>query len=187
MIAAVGPCEFEPRARGTHFEALARSIISQQLSTKAAATIHGRFQALFPRNAPRASALLELDDETLRSVGLSRQKLGYLRDLSIRANSDEIPLASLGRLSNEAIIEELTRVKGIGTWTVQMFLMFRLGRLDVLPILDLGIQNGVQRAYKMKKRPLPRQVEKLGARWAPYRTLASWYLWRSLDVAGGVP
>lgn len=181
IINAVGPCRLEPRRTGTHFEALARAIVYQQLSGKAAGTIHGRFCALYPRKRLRPDAVLATSDEQLRSAGLSRQKIGYLRDLSERVESGEVPLARLDRLDDATIIERLTHVKGIGRWTVQMFLMFRLGRPDVLPELDLGVQNAIQRAYGLKKRPAPKEVVAIGERWSPYASVASWYLWRSLE------
>lgn len=182
VIKAVGPCRFTTREDGTHFQALARSIVFQQLSTKAANTIHLRFEALFDDKAPVPSTLLELPDDTLRAVGLSRQKTSYLRDLASRAQSGEVPVETLHELSDADVIAALTQVKGIGRWTAQMFLIFRLGRPDILPDLDLGIQNAIRRAYRMRKAPTPDGVLKVGMKWAPYRTIASWYLWRSLDV-----
>lgn len=182
VIDAVGRCTFEPAEHLAHFTAITRSIVFQQLSGKAASTIYGRFAALFEAETPVAHKLLELSDEQLRGVGLSRQKIGYLRDLSTRVHSGEVPLDTLDELSDDEIIDALTSVKGIGRWTAQMFLMFRLGRPDVLPDLDLGIQKGIQRAYRMRKLPTPKRVIEVGAKWAPYRTVASWYLWRSLDA-----
>jgi DNA-3-methyladenine glycosylase II len=162
-----------------------RSIVYQQLSGKAAGTIHRRFCELFPGRSPNAALVIEMTDEQLRAVGLSRQKIGYLRDLSGRVADGTLPLAHLGRLSDDAIIEHLVKVKGIGRWTVQMFLMFRLGRPDVLPELDLGIQNAIHRAYGLKKRPKPKDVTRIGEKWRPYASVASWYLWRSLDNGTG--
>lgn len=182
VMDAVGRCTFEPAEHLAHFTAITRSIVFQQLSGKAASTIYGRFAALFEAETPVAHKLLELSDEQLRGVGLSRQKIGYLRDLSTRVHSGEVPLDTLDELSDDEIIGALTSVKGIGRWTAQMFLMFRLGRPDVLPDLDLGIQKGIQRAYRMRKLPTPKRVIEVGAKWAPYRTVASWYLWRSLDA-----
>ena len=170
-----------PNRRGTHYDALVRSIIYQQLSGKAAGTIYRRFRELYPKKQPRAHLVLATSDEALRSAGLSRQKIGYLRDLSARVVDGSLPLAHLGRLPDDAIIEHLIQVKGIGRWTVQMFLMFRLGRPDVLPELDLGIQNAIQRAYGLKKRPKPKDVLRLGEKWRPHATTASWYMWRSLE------
>jgi DNA-3-methyladenine glycosylase II len=181
VIDAVGACTFEPAEHLAHFTAISRSIVFQQLSGKAASTIYGRFAALFADETPVASALLALSEDQLRSVGLSRQKIGYLRDLATRVQAGEIPIDTLHELSDDEIIAALTSVKGIGRWTAQMFLMFRLGRPDVLPDLDLGIQKGIQRAYSMRKLPSPKRVLEVGAKWAPYRTVASWYLWRSLD------
>lgn len=183
VIDAVGSCTFEPAGHLAHFTAISRSIVFQQLSGKAASTIYGRFAALFPDETPSAQALLDLPEEQLRSAGLSRQKVGYLRDLSARVVAGVVPIDTLDELSDDEIIAALTSVKGIGRWTAQMFLMFRLGRPDVLPDLDLGIQKGIQCAYRMRKLPTPKRVVEVGAKWAPHRTIASWYLWRSLDAA----
>jgi DNA-3-methyladenine glycosylase II len=121
----------------------------------------------------------------MRAAGLSRQKIGYLRDLSMRVADRSLPLAHLGRLPDDEIIEHLVQVKGIGRWTVQMFLIFRLGRPDVLPELDLGVQNAIQRAYGLKARPTPKDVLRIGEPWRPYASIASWYLWRSLENGDG--
>ena len=185
VIARVGPYRLVPRRAGTHYDALVRSIVFQQLSGKAAGTIHRRLCELYPRNNPRADLLLATSDETLRGAGLSRQKIGYLRDLATRVTDRSLPLAHLGRLPDDAIIEHLVQVKGIGRWTVQMFLMFRLGRPDVLPDLDLGIQTAIQRTYGLRKRPGPKDVLRIGERWRPYASTASWYLWRSLENGDG--
>jgi DNA-3-methyladenine glycosylase II len=185
IIERVGPCRLEARRAGTHYEALVRSIVFQQLSGKAARTIHDRFRALYPRGRPRAELVLATDDSSLRGAGLSRQKIGYLRDLSARVADRSLPLAHLGRLPDDAIIEHLVQVKGIGRWTVQMFLMFRLGRPDVLPELDLGVQNAIQRAYGLRTRPTPKDVLRIGEPWRPYASVASWYLWRSLENGDG--
>ena len=187
VIDRVGPCKLVPRAEGTHFEAVARSIVSQQLSVKAASTIHGRFLGLFEGGAPSAAAILEVSPEALRAVGLSGQKSSYMRALAARVHVEGMPIETLHELSDEEIIAALTSVKGIGRWTAQMFLMFRLGRPDVLPDLDLGIQKGMQRTYRMRKLPTPKRVAEVGRKWAPYRTIASWYLWRSLEVEGPMP
>ena len=185
LIARVGPYRLQQRRVGTHYDALVRSIVYQQLSGKAAGTILRRFCELYPRNRPTAALVLDTDEALMRGAGLSRQKLGYLRDLSHRVASGALPLAHLGRLPDDAIIEHLVQVKGIGKWTAQMFLMFRLGRPDVLPDLDLGIQNAIQRAYGLKTRPTPKDVLKMGERWHPHATMASWYLWRSLENGDG--
>ena len=185
MIDAVGPCRIQLRTEGTHFQALTRSIIYQQLSGKAAGTILARFNALFPLNAPTPELVLTMRDEQLRAVGLSRQKIGYIRDLSSKVSSEELPLDAVETMTDDDLIAHLVQVKGIGRWTAQMFLMFRLGRRDVLPELDLGIQNAVRRAYRMRKRPTPKRLKKLGAKWSPHSSVAAWYLWRSLENGDG--
>ena len=185
IIARVGPCRLTPRAEGTHFDALVRSIVFQQLSGKAASTILARVHAHYGHRSPTAEEILATPEEPLRAAGLSRQKLGYLRDLAAKVASGEVPLHDIDHLDDDAIIEHLVRVKGIGRWTVQMFLMFRLGRPDVLPELDLGIQNAIRKAYRKRKRPTPKDVQKIGAKWRPYATVASWYLWRSLENGDG--
>src|ERR1051325_4337679 len=148
VIEVVGPCRLESRREGTHFEALTRSIIFQQLSGKAAGTILSRFNDLYPDRSPSPDAVLATSDEQLRSVGLSRQKIGYMRDLASKVVSGELPLERVEELDDEDLIDHLVQVKGIGRWTAQMFLMFRLGRPDVLPELDLGIQNAIKKAYR---------------------------------------
>jgi DNA-3-methyladenine glycosylase II len=182
VIDIVGPCRIRLSTEGSHFQALTRSIVFQQLSGKAAGTILGRFNALYPGNVPTPEQVLATSDEQLRGVGLSRQKIGYMRDLSLKVSSGELPLDAVESMADDDLIAHLVQVKGIGRWTAQMFLMFRLGRLDVLPELDLGIQNAVKKAYRMRKRPTPKQIRKIGAKWSPHATVASWYLWRSLDV-----
>jgi DNA-3-methyladenine glycosylase II len=181
IIRAVGP--YRPRLRRgrSHFHDLVRSIVFQQLSGKAAGTIHGRVVALFPRGHVDPERLLQLSDETLRTAGLSRQKIGYVRDLALKVHSGAVPLHRVRWMTDEAIIAHLVQVKGVGRWTAQMFLMFRLGRPDVLPELDLGIQNAIQRAYGLRRRATPDDVRRIGAAWTPYSSYASWYLWRSLE------
>jgi DNA-3-methyladenine glycosylase II len=185
VVRTVGPCRFTPRAEGTHFEALARAIVYQQLSGKAAGTIHVRFHALYGGRAPEPAELLATPDETLRAAGLSRQKLAYLRDLAARVDAGDLPLHAVDTMADDEALVALMRVKGIGRWTAQIFLMFRLGRPDVLPELDLGVQKGVQLAYGLRKLPSPKQVQRIAEPWAPWRTVASWYLWRLLDAGGG--
>jgi DNA-3-methyladenine glycosylase II len=184
VIEAVGPCRIQLRTEGSHYQALVRSIIYQQLSGKAAGTILARFNALYG-GTPEPHAVLATTDEQLRAVGLSRQKIGYLRDLSSKVLSGALPLDAVHDMDDDDLIEHLVQVKGIGRWTAQMFLMFRLGRRDVLPELDLGIQNAIRRAYRKRKRPAPKDVRKIGAKWSPHSTVACWYLWRSLDNGDG--
>lgn len=181
VIDRVGPYTFERTNGGSHFAALTRTIVYQQLSGKAAATILGRLHALYGNRPPTARQLLETTDAQLRAVGISGQKASYLRDLASRVQDGRLPVVRLGRLDDDKVAEVLTGVKGIGRWSAQIFLMFRLGRPDVLPDGDLGIQNAIQRAYRLRKRPTPERVMQIGAPWAPFRSVASWYLWRSLD------
>jgi 3-methyladenine DNA glycosylase/8-oxoguanine DNA glycosylase len=185
IIDTVGTCRLQTRAEGTHFHALARSIVFQQLSGKAAGTIFGRLNALYPGGAATPEGIMATSDESLRAVGLSRQKIGYLRDLSQKVLSGDLPLDAVESMDDDDLIAHLVQVKGIGRWTAQMFLMFRLGRPDVLPELDLGIQNAIKRAYRMRKRPTPKQVKKIGAKWSPHSSVACWYLWRSLENGDG--
>jgi DNA-3-methyladenine glycosylase II len=184
VIAAVGPYRPADRSGGTHFLALARAMVFQQLSGKAAATIFNRFLALYPTGEPSPADVIATSDEQLRAVGLSRQKIGYLRDLSTRVARGELPLDHVDQLADADLIAHLVQVKGIGKWTAQMFLMFKLGRADVLPDLDLGIQNAIKRAYR-KKKCAPKDVLRIGAKWSPYSSIACWYLWRSLDNGDG--
>jgi DNA-3-methyladenine glycosylase II len=183
IIDSIGPCRMTVAHELSHFEALARSIVYQQLSGKAAATIYGRFEALFPGSRPQPKKLLELEELLLRGAGLSRQKAAYLQDLARLVTAGELPIEELGKFPDAEVVTHLTRVKGVGRWTAQMFLLFRLGRPDVLPELDLGIQKAVQRVYGLRKRPTPERVLKIGMKWAPHRSVATWYLWRSLETS----
>jgi DNA-3-methyladenine glycosylase II len=181
-IKRIGPCGMASRQRADHLSALVGAIVSQQLSIKAAATIYGRFAALFPGSViPGPEAIAAIDDATLRGVGLSGQKIGYLRDLCARLADGRLVLSELDELDDEAVIERLTAVKGFGRWTAEMFLMFRLHRPDVLPAGDLGIVNAIHRLYKLRKRPDAKRIMKLGEVWKPYRSVASWYLWKTLE------
>jgi DNA-3-methyladenine glycosylase II len=179
LIKRHGPCGLANRQHEDAFKALTHAIISQQLSTKAAATIARRFDALFDGH-PTASAIARLNDDQLRAVGLSSQKIRYMRDLSAKVADGSVPLDNVNELADEDVIESLTRVKGIGRWTAEMFLMFRLHRPDVLPVDDLGILKAVQRAYGLRKMPRPDRLTKIGEPWRPYRSVACWYLWASL-------
>ena len=185
VIESVGPCRIRVREEGSHFQALTRSIVYQQLSGKAAATILSRVEALFPNEISTPEAVTATSDEQLRAAGLSRQKIGYIRDLSSKVATGALPLDTVEEMTDDDLIDHLVQVKGIGRWTAQMFLMFRLGRRNVLPELDLGIQNAIKRAYRMRKRPTPKQVKRIGAKWAPHSTVACWYLWRSLENGDG--
>ena len=180
-IKRIGPCLMAERQRKDHLTALVGAIVSQQLSTKAAATIFGRFVALFPDNQiPHAAAIAALADDQLRGVGFSGQKISYLRDLCARIADGRLDLAALETLHDEEVIERLTAVKGFGRWTAEMFLMFRLHRPDVLPAGDLGIVNAIQRLYRLRKKPKATRILRMGEAWRPYRSVASWYLWQTL-------
>jgi DNA-3-methyladenine glycosylase II len=179
-IKRIGPCGMAERQRKDHLTALVGAIVSQQLSIKAAATIFARFAALFPNDQiPGAAAIQLLDADTLRGVGLSVQKVGYLRDLCERIADGRLTLEALDELPDEQVVERLTSVKGFGRWTAEMFLMFRLHRPDVLPAGDLGIVNAIQRLYRLRRRPTAQRILKMGEVWRPYRSVASWYLWQT--------
>ena len=181
LIRRQGPCGLAAARRADHFSALVRAITFQQLSTKAAATIYNRMAALMPDGVPTPAGFAALSDEQLRSVGLSRQKIGYLRDLCEKVDAKKIDLDALDSLSDDQVIAALVTVKGIGRWSAEMFLIFRLLRPDVLPVGDLGIVTAIQKAYRLRKRPTPDRMQKIGDAWRPYRSVAAWYLWRSLD------
>jgi len=163
------------------FSALVRTITAQQISTKAAATIHGRLVALMPGGVATPEALLLVSDEQLRTAGLSRQKSAYLRDLGDKVSSGLLPVHSLAELTDDEVIDAIVKVKGLGRWSAEMFLMFRLRRPDVLPVDDRGIVTAIQRLYGLRKRPKPDRIRKIAESWRPYRTVACWYLWRSLE------
>lgn len=182
IIRRHGPCGLgASRDHFDHFQMLVRAIVFQQLSTKAATTIHGRLVALMPASHLTATALAAVGDEPLRTAGISRQKAGYLRDLCAQVSGGAVALDALDTMTDDEVIASLTRVKGIGRWTAEMFLIFRLLRPDVLPVGDLGIVTAVKKAYGLRKTPTPARLAKIAAPWSPYRSVACWYLWRSLD------
>jgi DNA-3-methyladenine glycosylase II len=176
-----GKCGLADAQHADPFGALMKAIVSQQLSTKAAHTIYMRLIALFD-GPPTPRALALLTDLQLRGVGLSGQKLRYMRDLGDKVQAGSVPLHALDAMTDDEVIAALTQVKGIGRWTAEMFLMFRLHRPDVLPVDDLGIVKAVQKAYGLRKTPSPARLTKIGDAWRPYRSVACWYLWRSLNV-----
>jgi DNA-3-methyladenine glycosylase II len=182
IIKKYGTCGIRTGRESDIFCGLVEAIVSQQLSTRAAATIYGRLRALLPNGGtPTPEALLPLSDEALRGIGLSRQKLAYMRDLSRKMLDGSINTAGLQDMTDEEIVAELTKIKGIGRWTVEMLLIFRLTRPDVFPAGDLGIVKAVQRAYNLRKTPDVKRLHAIAERWRPYRSVASWYLWASLD------
>jgi DNA-3-methyladenine glycosylase II len=168
---------------GDAYGALLRSIVGQQLSTKAAASIYGRLIDNFGGHAPTPKQLLAADPEEIRAAGLSRPKVAYLRDLAQHVEDGTLELDRLPDLPDEEVTEQLTAIKGLGQWTADMFLMFHLRRPDILPVGDLGIRRAVQVEYRMRKLPDPKRLEKVARPWRPYRTLACLYLWSSLDNA----
>jgi DNA-3-methyladenine glycosylase II len=186
LIEQFGPLDLEARRAGRpddEYGALLRSIVGQQLSVKAARSIYTRLTDMFGGRTPSPAELLAADPEEVRSVGLSRPKVKYIRDLAQHVEDGSLHLESLDDMTDEAVIAELTAVKGLGEWTAHMFLMFHLRRPDVLPVGDLGIRRAVERQYGLEGMPDAETLERLGERWAPYRTLASLYLWHSLDNA----
>ncbi len=183
IIKRIGPCQFA--LREPTFETLARSITFQQLSGKAAGTIFGRLRKAVGRRFT-ASAFLKLTPEQLRACGLSRQKIASLTDLAGRVARREINFRKLPQLQDEEIISALSEVRGVGVWTVQMFLIFALQRPNVMPLADLGIRNAVRRAYDLPELPKPAELAKLAEKWHPYCSVASWYLWRSLEGPAGI-
>jgi len=183
-IKRIGACGMAARQRNDHLTALVGAIVSQQLSTKAASTIFQRVQALVPGEMGfTAAGISELGDDALRGAGLSRQKVGYLRDLCARIVDGRLLLDQLEVLPDEAVIERLVAVKGFGRWTAEMFLMFRLHRPDVLPVGDLGIVKAIQRLYRLRAVPTPKRMLAIGEAWRPYRSVACWYLWQTLRTA----
>ena len=188
LIDAGGPIDPATDRRGSRpdpYEALARAIVGQQLSTKAAASIWGKLLDAFGGRAPAPPEVLSADEATLRGAGLSKAKVGFLRDLAGRIEGGDLDLAQLVELSDEDVVAALIQVHGIGRWTAEMFLIFHLGRPDVLSTGDLGVRRAVQRAYALDELPAPAALERLGEPWRPHRTLACLYLWRSLAATPG--
>jgi 3-methyladenine DNA glycosylase/8-oxoguanine DNA glycosylase len=184
LISRAGPYRMRPEPTHSLFTALLRSIVYQQLSGKAAATILGRVNRLFaPRRFPPPGELLRISPERLRQAGLSAAKTAAVRDLAARTLDGTIPsLARIRRMEDEEIIERLIIVRGIGRWTAEMLLMFRLGRPDILPVTDLGIRKGFQLTFRTRKLPEGPVIIRRAERWRPYRSVASWYLYRSLEL-----
>jgi DNA-3-methyladenine glycosylase II len=194
VIKQVGPCLLHESRTRHAFAALVRAVIAQQLSGKAARTIHDRVMAIVggvDRLEP--AALLAADPAALRTAGLSRQKISYLQDLSAHVADGRLDLDALESMPDQDVIEAITAVRGFGRWSAEMFLMFRLNRPDIFPVADLGIIKGVQKLMGMKRRPSPRTMTRIAEQWRPYRSVAAWYLWRiheipplpGLQAAGG--
>lgn len=181
IIKRIGPCELHAFAPRDPFEALCMSIASQQLSTKAADTIFGRFCDLFRDRKPKPDVVMTLADEQIRAVGFSRPKVTFIKDLATHVTDGRLDLKGLRKHADDEVMRQLVAVKGIGRWTAEIFLMFRLGRPDVFPADDLGLMNAVQRAYGLRKRPDAKRLRKICEQWRPYRSVAAWYLWQSLE------
>jgi len=179
VVRSVGPFTLKPDPGG--YEILVRSILSQQISVAAARTIRGRLQALLPAGKLTAQNIDALSDDQLQSAGVSRQKQAYLRHLTSCTLDGTINFRRIAKESDDDVVEELIQVKGIGRWTAQMFLMFSLGRIDVFASDDLGLRNAIQKLYELPEKPSRSELEQHADKWRPYRTIASWYLWRSLE------
>jgi DNA-3-methyladenine glycosylase II len=183
LIKKIGPCDWKPRRHRSPFETLVTSVAHQQLNGTAAQTILGRVKALYPgRRFPSPEDLLATPDERLRSAGLSRAKIAAIKDIAAKTLEGVVPTSrAIARMENDAIISQLTTIRGVGPWTVEMLLMFKLGRPDVLPATDFGVRKGFALTYKLADLPTPAELLAHGERWRPYRSIAAWYLWRALD------
>jgi 3-methyladenine DNA glycosylase/8-oxoguanine DNA glycosylase len=183
IITRVGPCRWEMQPVPSVFEALAMAIVYQQLHGRAALTIHNRVLDLYPDRQPDPARFLELSDESLRAAGLSRAKLASIRDLAAKAVAGVLPtMIEAHAMGDNELVERLTIVRGVGPWTVHMFQMVRLGRPDVLPTGDFGIREAFRVGWRKRRQPTPVELEKHARAWRPWRTIACWYLWRSLDA-----
>jgi DNA-3-methyladenine glycosylase II len=181
LVKQFGACDLGASRTGDRFGGLVRSIVSQQLSVKAADTIHARVLAALEAGRATPEAILAAEDERLRGCGLSRAKVASVRDLAAKVTDGSLALDALDALDDDAVIEAMTKVKGIGRWSAEMFLIFRLGRPDILPVADVGVQRAMRRLYGLRKHPSPQRMTELARPWRPYRSVACWYLWRSLD------
>jgi len=184
LIKKVGPCALKPRRRRSPFEALVRSVVYQQLNGTAAATILGRVQALYPnRRFPSPEDLLDTPAERLRSAGLSKAKTAALKDIAAGVLKGIVPTTrAITKMSNTEIQERLLTLRGVGPWTIEMLLIFTLGRTDVLPVTDYGVRKGFARTYGWRDLPTPKELLEYDERWRPHRTTAAWYFWRALEL-----
>ena len=179
LIDLHGP--YRPRPAMDHYESLLRTVLFQQLNGRAASTIQQRWMDLYGGRYPTPSELLATTDEAFRAAGISRQKTGYMRDIAERMLSGALDFRDMDERSDEEIVSQITAVKGLGEWSAHMFLMFQLGRPDVLPVGDYGVRNGMKVAYGLRELPSPTRAREIGAPWAPYRSVASWYMWRAVE------
>jgi 3-methyladenine DNA glycosylase/8-oxoguanine DNA glycosylase len=183
LIKKVGPCGWKPDRRRSPFQALVHAVAHQQLNGIAAKTILGRVKALYPDHPfPTPEDLLATPDEKLRAAGLSRAKVASIKDIAASTLAGIVPTSrGIARMDDAAIISQLTAIRGVGRWTVEMLLMFKLGRADVLPATDFGVRKGFALTYRLKELPSPKDLLEHGEKWRPYRSFAAWYLWRALD------
>lgn len=187
LVPEAGPCRLDETVRNRAFPALVQTIVSQQISVQSAAAIERRVRGLFGGRQPSARALLATDEEQLRAAGLSRQKTAYLKDLAARVVDRRLRLAALEDMSDEEVLSTLTAIKGIGRWTAEIFMIFRLGRLDLLPVDDLGLLEGARVLYDLPERPVAGRLLEIGEPWRPYRSVGAWYLWQAKRMSTGTP
>jgi len=187
LIERVGPCSLQPRNRRSPYQSLVRAVVYQQLNGTAAGTILGRVKALYPgRRFPSAEELAGTPDDRLRSAGLSRAKIAAVKDIAVRTLQGVVPSGRhILTMNDDDILARLTTLRGVGPWTVQMLLIFTLGRPDVLPATDYGVRKGFALTYRLKELPEPEELLDFGERWRPYRTTAAWYLWRAVELNNG--
>ena len=179
VIKKVG--NYEIRVTKNKYESLVEAIITQQLSGSAAKSISTRFRALYVTRFPKPADVLSTSNAKLRKTGLSKMKVEYIKDISKKIESKELKLQKLPKLTDEEVVDELTKIRGIGRWTAEMFLIFTLGRMDVLPVGDLGLKKGIKKLHSMSELPTDKEMEKIANKWRPYITVATWYLWKSLQ------
>lgn len=183
LIARIGPCKLKPRSRRSPYEALVQAVVYQQLNGTAATTILNRVKALYPRRFPSPEDLLNTPDEQLRAAGLSRAKTAAVKDIAAKTLEGVVPrLRDVERLTDAEMVERLTVVRGVGPWTVEMFLIFTLGRPDVMPVTDYGVRKGFALTYGWKELPTPKELMDASEKWRPHRTTAAWYFWRALEI-----
>ena len=179
IIAKIG--NYEIRVTKNKYESLIEAIITQQLSGSAARSISTKFRSLYETRFPKPIDVIDTSDAKLRKTGLSKMKVEYIKEISKKIEAKELKLHKLPKLSDEEVVDELTQIRGIGRWTAEMFLIFTLGRMDVLPVGDLGLKKGIKKLHSMQELPTDEEMEKIAKKWRPYRTVATWYLWKSLQ------
>ncbi len=184
LIKKVGACSIDIDTSLTPYQSLVRSVVYQQLTGKAAASILNKVLALYPsKKFPTPEDIISTPDDTLRSAGLSRSKVAAIKDIALKTKEGVVPTSrAIQKMSNEEILERLTSIRGVGPWTVEMMLIFKMGRPDVLPITDYGVRKGFALAFGRKELPSPKELAAYGIKWAPYRSMAAWYLWRAVDL-----